>query len=58
MTEKVARDGAEMPDWLCLSDHTSESNMDLYLAVDKEVKDADNVTLSGEVSEQSLRGKL
>ena len=29
MNEKVARAGAEIPDWLCLSDHTSESNMDL-----------------------------
>ena len=47
MNEKVARAGAEMPDWLCLSDHISESNMDLYLAVDREVDGAENVTLSG-----------
>lgn len=47
MIEKVARAGAQMPDWLCLSDHTSESNMDIYLAVDKEVNDAENVTLNG-----------
>ncbi len=47
MNEKVARAGAEIPDWLCLSDHTSESNMDLYLAVDREVNDAENVALNG-----------
>ena len=47
MNEKVARAGAEVPDWLCLSDHTSESNMDLYLAVDREVDGAENVTMSG-----------
>ena len=28
---------AAMPDCLCLSDHTSKWNMDLFLAVDKEV---------------------
>ncbi|AKB21949.1 hypothetical protein MSWH1_1678 [Methanosarcina sp. WH1] len=47
MNEKVARAGAETPDWLCLSDHTSESNMDLYLAVDREVDGAENITMSG-----------
>jgi len=45
--EKLTRSGAAMPDYLGLSDHTSKWNMDLYLAVDKEVPDANNVTLSG-----------
>jgi hypothetical protein len=26
---------ATIPDWLCLSDHTSRWNIDLYLAVDQ-----------------------
>jgi len=39
--------GAEMPDYLCLSDQTSKWNMDLYLAVDKEIPGAENVTVSG-----------
>ena len=39
--------GAEMPDYLCLSDHTSKWNMDLYLAVDKEVPGTKNVIISG-----------
>lgn len=44
---KVDKAGVKVPDWLCLSEHTSKWNMDLYLAVDKEVPDAENVTLSG-----------
>ena len=44
---KVRQAGAAIPDWLCLSDHTSKWNMDLYLAVDKEIPNAENVALSG-----------
>jgi len=40
--------GATCPDWLCLSDHTSKWNMDIYLAVDKEVSGAQNITLRAE----------
>lgn len=47
LDEKVRAANAKMPDFLCLSDHTSSWNMDLYLAVDKEVPNAQNVTLSG-----------
>ena len=47
VNEKVKKAGAEVPDWLCLSDHTSKWNMDVYLEVDKEIPDADNTTLSG-----------
>jgi hypothetical protein len=56
MNDKVAKSGAQMPDWLCLSDHTSESNMDLYLAVDREVDDAENVTLSGKFLSKAYEG--
>ncbi len=47
LDEKVKRAGATMPDWLCLSDHTSKWNMDIYLAVDKEIPEAENTTLDG-----------
>lgn len=47
LNDKVQAAQATMPDWLCLSDHTSSWNMDLYLAVDKEIPTASNVTLSG-----------
>ncbi len=39
--------GASCPDWLCLSDHTSKWNMDVYLAVDRDVPGADMVELTG-----------
>jgi hypothetical protein len=45
--EKLTKAGATMPDYLGLSDHTSKWNMDLYLAVDKEIPEAENVNLSG-----------
>jgi hypothetical protein len=44
---KVRKASVTIPDWLCLSDHTSKWNMDLFLAVDKEVPDAENVVLNG-----------
>lgn len=44
---KVQKTGAAMPDGLLLAEHTSGWNMDVYLAVDKDVPDAENVTLSG-----------
>jgi hypothetical protein len=47
MNQIVEKSGAQMPDWLCLSEHTSKWNMDIYLAVDKEVDNARNTTLSG-----------
>jgi len=47
MLGKVEAAHGEMPGWLCLSDHTSRWNMDLYLAVDREIPGAENVTLSG-----------
>jgi hypothetical protein len=43
----IEKAGATVPDYVCLSDHTSKWNMDLYLAVDKEIPGATNTTLSG-----------
>nr|WP_321521939.1 hydrolase [uncultured Macellibacteroides sp.] len=45
--KKIQEASATVPDGLCLSDHTSRWNMDMYLAVDKEVSTARNITLSG-----------
>ena len=47
LDRKIRAAGATMPDWLALSDHTSKWNMDLYVAVDKEVPGVENTTLSG-----------
>ena len=56
LNAKVEKAGATMPDWLCLSDHTSMWNMDLFLAVDKEVADAENMTLSGKFYSKVYEG--
>lgn len=56
LNAKTEAAGAEMPDWLCLSDHTSMWNMELYLAVDREVKNAENVTLSGKFISKVYEG--
>ncbi len=47
LDRKVREAGASIPDNLGLSDHTSKWNMDMYLAVDKQIPDSENVTLSG-----------
>lgn len=48
--------GATMPDFLCLSDHTSPWNMDLYLAVDKDLPGVKNTTLSGKYFSKVYEG--
>jgi len=45
--ERVQASGATIPEYLCLSDHTSRWKIDVYLAVDKAISGAENVTLSG-----------
>ena len=47
LDKKITEAGATMPDYVGLSDHTSKWNMDIYLAVDKEVQGVENTTLSG-----------
>jgi hypothetical protein len=47
MTAKANKEGAVTADYLCLSDHTSSWNMDVYLAVEKEIPGAQNVIISG-----------
>jgi hypothetical protein len=56
--KKVDGAGAVIPDWLCLSDHTSKWNMNLYLAVDKEIQGADNTTLSGKFLSKVYEGNF
>ena len=56
LNKKVTKSGVVIQDWLCLSDHTSGWNMDVYLAVDKEVPDADNVALSGKYFSKVYEG--
>jgi hypothetical protein len=44
---KIKEAGANLKGNICLSDHTSMWNMNIYIAVDKEVTGADNITFSG-----------
>ncbi|MCX6232898.1 MAG: hypothetical protein NTZ33_15320 [Bacteroidetes bacterium] len=56
LNTKIERASAEVPDWLCLSDHTSKWNMDIYLAVDREISDANNVSISGKFLSKVYEG--
>lgn len=56
LDKKVRGAGAVMQDNLCLADHTSQWNMDLYLAVDKEVPGADNTYLTGKFYSKVYEG--
>lgn len=56
LDKKVRIANALMPDWLCLSDHSSKWNMDVYLAVDKNVPDAENTSLNGKFYSKVYEG--
>ncbi|PKQ29926.1 MAG: hypothetical protein CVT60_02720 [Actinobacteria bacterium HGW-Actinobacteria-10] len=47
LEQKIKAAGGTVPDNLVLSDHTSKTNMDVYVATDREVPGADNYTLNG-----------
>lgn len=47
ITRLMKKINSNCPDGLCLSEHTSKWNMNLYVAVDKEVLGVENVKLSG-----------
>jgi hypothetical protein len=58
MMKKVEAAGAETPGNIGLSDHTSKWNMDIYLAVDKDIPGAENVALSGKFFSKVYEGKF
>jgi hypothetical protein len=47
MMKKVTDTGASTPDNMCLSDRTTLFNMNIFLAVDRKIPGAKNVTISG-----------
>jgi hypothetical protein len=47
LSKATQQAGVDMQEWLCLSDHTSKWNMDVYLEVNKEVPNVPNVKFSG-----------
>lgn len=56
MMAKIEKAGAKAEEWMGLSDHTSKWNMDLYVAVDREIPGAENVTLSGKFLSKVYEG--
>jgi hypothetical protein len=56
LDEKARKAGAHIQDNLCLSDHTSKWNMDVYLAVDKEIPGVKNTSLSGKFYSKVYEG--
>ncbi len=54
--KKIEKAKAEMPDYMGLSDHTSMFNMDIYVAVDRKIPDAENVTMSGKFLSKVYEG--
>ena len=58
MNALAGKAGADIPDWLCLSDHTSKWNMDIYLAVDEAIPGEDNATLTGEFYSKVYEGSF
>ncbi|HPB67623.1 MAG TPA: hypothetical protein PLT76_05785 [Candidatus Omnitrophota bacterium] len=56
MMAKIEKAGAKTPDGMGLSDHTSPWNMDLYVAVDKEIPGTKNTTLSGQFFSKVYEG--
>ena len=58
LDKKLTSAGEKMPDFLCLSDHTSSWNMDIYLQVDKEIPEAENTTLTGKFYSKVFEGSF
>jgi hypothetical protein len=58
LVKKIEEAGATMPDGLALSDHTSKWNMNLYVAVDKEIAGTENITLSGKFLSKVYEGNF
>jgi len=56
--KKIEEAGTKMEEGMVLSEHTSRWNMDIYLAVDKEIPGAENVTLSGEFISKVYEGSF
>lgn len=56
LMKKIEKAGAGTPDNMGLSDHTSKWNMDLYVAVDKEVPGAKNTEISGSFLSKAYEG--
>jgi len=57
LDEKIREAGAKCVDWMGLSDHTSKWNMDVYIAVDKQIPSLNNTTISGKYLSKVYEGQ-
>lgn len=55
---KIRDEGGKIEDNMGLSDHTSKWNMDIYLSVDKEIPDLENIILSGKFYSKVYEGNF
>jgi hypothetical protein len=58
LMKKLDDSGATCPVGLCLSDHTSQWNMDLLLEVDREIPGSENLSLSGKFYSRVYEGNF
>lgn len=56
LMKKVDSANGKCQDWMGLSDHTSKWNMDIYLAVNKEIAGVENITLGGKFFSKVYEG--
>lgn len=56
LMKKIEDSKAKSPAWMGLSDHTSKWNMNIYVAVDKKIKDAENAEISGKFLSRVYEG--
>ena len=55
---KIKAAGIQIPDFMGIADCSSKWSMDIYVAVDKELPDAENVALSGRFIFKAYEGKF
>lgn len=58
INKKVSAENAETAEWMCLSDHTSKWNMDIYCEVTKKIPNAENFEMSGKYYSKVYDGEF
>jgi len=58
ISKKLEQSGISMTNGMCLSDHTSKWNMDIFVDVEKVVSGAENVTISGKFLSKVYEGNF
>jgi hypothetical protein len=56
LDKKLSANGANFAESMCLSDHTSKWNMDIYITIDKEIPNVETARLSGKFYSKVYEG--